>query len=96
MKVVFSDLSRRRLHETQSYIAFHNIRAAAKVVDRIIYATEILGDHPKLGAEWQGRLSRALTVSGLPYRVHYRLSEDEGRVEIITVSHTSQLPPKFG
>ena len=36
MRVVFSDLSRRRLHEIQSYIAFHNIRAAAKVVDRII------------------------------------------------------------
>ena len=96
MKVVFSDLSRRRLHEIQSYIAFHNIRAAAKVVDRIIYATEILGDHPKLGAEWQGGPSRALTVSGLPYRVHYRLNQDEDRVEIITVSHTSQLPPKLG
>ena len=36
MKVVFSDLSRRRLHEIQSCIAFHNIRAAVKVVDRII------------------------------------------------------------
>ena len=28
MKGVFTDLSRRRLHEIQSYIAFHNIRAA--------------------------------------------------------------------
>jgi hypothetical protein len=33
-------------------------------------------------------------VSGLPYRIHYRLNED--RVEIITVAHTSQLPPKIG
>ena len=65
-------------------------------MDRIIYATEILGDHPRLGAEWQGGPSRALTVSGLPYRVHYRLNEDEGRVEIITVAHTSQLLPKLG
>ncbi len=94
MKVVFSDLSRRRLHEIQSYIALHNIRAAAKVVDRIIYATEMLGDHPKLGAEWQGGPTRALVVSGLPYRVHYRLNED--RVEIITVAHSNQLPPKIG
>ena len=36
MKVVFSDLSRRRLHEIQAYIAFDNIRAAVKVIDRII------------------------------------------------------------
>lgn len=96
MRVVFSDLSRRRLHEIQSYIAFDNIRAAVKVVDRIIFTAELLGDHPQLGVLWQGGPTRALTVSGLPYRVHYRIDEAGDRVEIITVAHTSQLPPKVG
>jgi plasmid stabilization system protein ParE len=93
MKVVFSDLSRNRLHEIQGYIAFHNIRAAEKVVDRIIYAAEMLADYPQLGPVWPPGPTRALAVSGLPYRIHYRLAGEV--VEIITVAHTSQLPPEF-
>ncbi len=93
MKVVFSDLSRARLHDIQGYIAFHNIRAAQRVADRIIYAAEMLADHPHLGAPWQGGPTRALTVPGLPYRIHYRVDQGAGRVEVITVAHTSQLPP---
>lgn len=96
MKVVVSDLTRRRLHEIQSYIAFHIIRAAAKVVDKIIHTIEMAGDHPKLGAKWQGGPTRALGAPGLPYRVHYRLKDAKGQVEIITVAHTSQLPLNLG
>lgn len=93
MKVVFSDLARQRLHEIQSYIAFHNIRAAEKVVDRIIYAVEVLGDHPELGPIWPSGVTRAFAVSGLPYRIHYRINAAESCIEVITVAHTSQLPP---
>ena len=95
MRVVFSDLSRRRLHEIQSYIAFDNIRAAVKVIDRIIFTAELLGDHPQLGTLWHGGPTRALTVSGLPYRIHYRIDEANSLVAVITVAHTSQLPPDF-
>jgi hypothetical protein len=49
MKVVFSDLSRARLHEIQSCIAFYNIRAAGSVVDRM---------------KWTDGRTRALVVSG--------------------------------
>jgi plasmid stabilization system protein ParE len=66
LTVVFSARSRARLHEIQGYIAFHNIRAARSVVDRIIYAAEMLADHPLLGTVWQGGPTRALTVPGLP------------------------------
>jgi plasmid stabilization system protein ParE len=45
MKIVFSDRSRARLHEIQGYIAFHNIRAAEKVVDRIGPAVDVTGDN---------------------------------------------------
>ena len=96
MKVVFSDLSRRRLHEIQAWIAFDNIRAAVKVIDRIIYTAELLGDHPDLGTLWQGGPTRALAVSGLRYRIHYLVDESKGEVAIITVAHTSQLPPDLG
>ena len=49
LAVVFTDRSRARFHEIQGYIAFHDIRAAFRVVDRIIFAAEMLGDHPMLG-----------------------------------------------
>ena len=94
MKVVFSDLSRARLHEIQAYIAFDSARAATRVADRIIYAAETLADFPELGARWRGGPTRALVVSGLPYRLHYRITGDV--VEIITIAHTSQRPPLFG
>ncbi len=90
--VVFSARARTRLHEIQGYIAFHNIRAAERVVNRILYAAEMLGDHPELGREWQGGSSRALSVPGVPYRIHYRVAG--ARVEVITVAHMSQLPPE--
>ena len=94
LPVVFSETCRARLHDIQGYIAFHNIRAATKVVDRIIYAAEILGDHPLLGTLWKDGPTRALSVPGLPYRIHYQVLAD--RVEIITVAHMRQLPPGAG
>ena len=94
MKVVFSDRSRVRLHEIQAYIAFFNSRAAVRVVDRIIYAAEMLEDHPQLGAPWREGPTRALVVPGIPYRIHYRLHLD--RVEIITIVHVRQKAPHFG
>ncbi|WP_347137700.1 type II toxin-antitoxin system RelE/ParE family toxin [Paracoccus sp. SSK6] len=83
MKIVFSDLSRARLHEIQAYIAYYNARAAIRVADRILYAAETLGDFPELGAGWKDGATRALVVSGLPYRLHYRIHGDT--VEIITI-----------
>ena len=55
----------------------------------------MLADHPMLGRDWDGR-TRALTVSGLPYRIHYRIDESTETVEVVTVAHTSQKPPTFG
>lgn len=95
MKVVFTDRSRQRLHEIQSYIAFHNIRAAVKVVDRIVFAAEFLGDHPLLGVVWHGGPTRAFAVPGLRYRIHYSTDEAADRVVLLTVVHTGQLPPEF-
>ena len=93
LPVVFSDRARARLHEIQGYIAFHNIRAAERVVNRILYAAEMLGDHPELGRVWQDGASRALSVPGLPYRIHYKVLAGQ-RVAVITVAHMSQLPPE--
>lgn len=94
MKVVFSPRALLRLREIQSYIAYDNVTAAARVVNRIRQCVEMLADHPELGTPW-GAHGRALIVSGLPYRIHYRIDEAANVVEIVTVAHTSQTPPRF-
>jgi plasmid stabilization system protein ParE len=66
ISVVFTDRSRARLHEIQGYIAFHDIRAAMRVVDRIIYAAEMLGDHPlpyRIHYQVSGGEVRIITVA---------------------------------
>ncbi|MEM9009793.1 MAG: type II toxin-antitoxin system RelE/ParE family toxin [Pseudomonadota bacterium] len=94
MRIVFAPRAIRRLREIQSYIALDNAGAAFRIAVRIRQTIELLADHPKLGRDWDGR-SRALLVSGLPYRVHYRIDEARQTVEIITIAHTSQLPPRL-
>ena len=93
MKLVFSPLALRQLHEIQAYIAYDNPSAAARVATRIRQSVEILGDFPRLGHVWEDGPTRVLMVSGLPYRIHYRLSEATGTVEILLVMHTSRKPP---
>ena len=95
MKLVFSPRALLRLREIQAHVAYDNVTAAATVVSRIRQSAEMLADHPMLGRDWDGR-TRALTVSGLPYRIHYRIDESTETVEVVTVAHTSQKPPTFG
>jgi addiction module RelE/StbE family toxin len=93
VKLVFSPLSLRQLHEIQAYIAYDSPNAAARVVTRIRQSIEILADFPKLGRVWEDGPTRVLTVSGLPYRIHYRVLEEAEVVEILLVMHTSRKPP---
>ena len=95
MKLILSPRAARRLREIQSHIAMDaSLNTALRVILRIRQSVEILADFPMIGARWQDGPTRALVVSGLPYRVHYRITGEV--VEIITIAHTSQKPPLFG
>ena len=94
MRLIFTARAQRRLREIQAYTAYHNVAAADLVMHRIRQTAEMLSDHPRLGRKWRGG-TRALLVSGLPYRIHYRLDEAAGVVEVLTVAHTSQRPPRL-
>jgi toxin ParE1/3/4 len=93
MKVVFSPRAVERLRQIQAYIALDNPTAAMSVANRIRRAAEALADHPFLGRPWAAGDTRALLVSGLSYRLHYRVNEPAGTVEVIAVVHTRQKPP---
>lgn len=71
MKLIISPRAARRLREIQGHIALDaNLNTALRVVLRIRQSAEMLTDFPKLAAEWDGGPTRALVVSGLPYRIH--------------------------
>lgn len=95
MKLIVSPRAARRLREIQARIALDaNLSTALGVVLRIRQSAEMLTDFPNIASEWDAGPTRALVVSGLPYRIHYRLVTDA--VEIITIAHTSRKPPRFG
>lgn len=95
MKLILSPRAERRLREIQSHIAMGaSLNTALRVILRIRQSVEILADFPMIGARWHDGPTRALVVSGLPYRVHYRIKGEV--LEIITIAHTSQKPPLFG
>lgn len=94
MKLLISPRAARRLREIQAHIALEaNLHTALAVILRIRQSVEMLADFPEIAPEWDGGPTRALAVSGLPYRVHYRLRPDA--VEIITIAHTSRKPLRF-
>ena len=95
MKVDLSDRAKARLREIQSYLNERNTRAAARTIARILTTVGHLEDNPSLGRNYDGR-TRVLTVPRVPYRIHYRVDEDAGVVNVITIAHSSQLPPSFG
>ena len=68
--------------EIQAYLALEaNPHIALQVVVRIRQRRNRLSG-------WAEGPTRSLLVSGLPCRIHYRLSDDA--VEIITIVHTGQ------
>ncbi len=90
MKVVLSDRARLRLRQIHRYIAEDNLIAAERVAIRIRQTVELLADFPRIGRNWEDGATRALNVSGLPYRVHYSIDEAAETVQIITIAHTSR------
>ncbi len=90
MRVVFSGRAKLRLRQIRRYIAEDNPGAAERVSIRIRQTVEILADFPRIGRKWEGGTTRALNVSGLPYRVHYRIDEEAEVIQIITIAHTSR------
>ena len=91
MRVVFSGRAKLRLRQIRRYIAEDNPVAAERVAIRIRQTIELLADFPRIGRIREEGATRALNVSGLPYRVHYRIDEAAETVQIITIAHTSRM-----
>lgn len=91
MRVVFTPLALADIQAIHNYIAADNPPAAGRTVSRIRRAVESLETFPELGRAWEGGPTRALSIAGIPYRIHYRVREDE--LQILRVYHTARMPP---
>jgi plasmid stabilization system protein ParE len=91
LKVEFSRLARDDLFSIRDYIADSDPRIADQIALRILQSIRHLARFPEFGSEWSNTGTRALSIPGLPYRVHYRIAGQV--VEIITVVHTRRKLP---
>lgn len=81
----------RRLEQIDEYVAEHNSAAAARTVERILEVVGRLADFPAIGRPGRVEGTRELIVSGTPYIVPYRVSDDA--VQVITIMHSAQRWP---
>jgi addiction module RelE/StbE family toxin len=92
MNVVWHRKAEVDLSDIADYIAENNPRAALRVFDKIAATAGQLTAFPNLGREGRVTGTRELVVSGLPYIVVYRLSQEE--IHIVGIQHTSPLWPE--
>ena len=95
MKVIFSPRAQRSLDSIEAYLIERNPSAALRVIDRIVGMAEVLADHPLMGRDYDG-VNRVFAVPRTRYRIFYRVRKEAGLVEVLTIAHSSQLPPSFG
>lgn len=93
MKIVLAPRARADLRAIHDFIAADNRPAAQRTLSRIRRTVESLQTFPELGRPWEGGPTRALSIAGVPYRIHYRVREEV--LQILRVFHTARMPPEF-
>jgi toxin ParE1/3/4 len=91
MKIVWSELAVAHLRSAYDYIAAENVPAAHSTIERILRATEHLGDHPNLGRSGRVSQTRELIISGTPLIVVYRIRA--GELTVLGVFHAARKWP---
>ena len=94
MRVRWLRRALKNLDEEAEYIARDNPQAATRIVERIATSVGQLATHPASGRPGRVPGTRELVVTGSPYIVPYRVSDET--VEILRVFHAARKwPEKF-
>jgi toxin ParE1/3/4 len=91
MKLRYAPRAYADIADIYEYIAKHNGRAAAAVVQRIRTTCELVASFPDLGRETDISGVRVFPIARFPYLVYYRLRENE--LVIIHVRHARRDQP---
>ena len=87
MIVEFTEIAESDLDGIHDYIAQDDPAAALKTVQRLHDVISKLALFPELGREWEQGPTRAISVAGQPYRIHYQVNDN--RLIILRIYHTS-------
>ena len=90
MKVSLNTQAELELVESAAYYARRaNADIANAFISEFDRSAKLLGEFPKLGATWRGRIRR-LPLRRFPYSIVYHLSATE--VRILAVAHQRRRP----
>ncbi len=93
MRIEWTRRALRELAGIGDYIAQHNPRAAARVVNAIHSRTlRLLADNPFIGRPGDIKGTRELVVPGTPYIVAYRVQDTQ--IDILFVQHGAREWPE--
>lgn len=87
--------TRRALREQDAafeWIIAENPRAAAQAIERLDRATQLLGEHPKIGRPGRIEGTRELVIQHTPYILAYRIGSEQ--IEILAVIHHARDWPQ--
>lgn len=94
MRIEYTSRAQQDLRDIFHYIDAHNPAAARRVLTRIRdFIGKTLSVFPDGGRKWEGGPTRAISIAGLSYRVHYRVIDAGDLIQILRIYHTARLPP---
>ena len=88
MKLRWTRLALADFEQAHDHIARENPEAARQIAQRILDATEVLLEHPRIGRDGQDEDSREWHVDKTPYLLVYSIKGDV--IELWRVWHESQ------
>jgi plasmid stabilization system protein ParE len=95
-EIVWTEGSLTDLEEITTYLAQHSPTAAERTATSIHDRVSILRVTPHAGAYYpSGTPGNVRAVVSGKFRIFYRIEDDEQRVTILTVRHTSRRPPEL-
>lgn len=92
MNVNFTPQARGDLIDIRDWIARDDLRAADRVVSRILQTAMMFGQFPMLGRAGLVDGTREFSVAGLPYMIVYAIAS-ETEIDVLTVIHTRRKYP---
>ena len=93
MRIRYTPQARADLDSIFSYVSQHSPRTAVRINRLIVQMINGLADFPEIGpaADFDARV---LLVGRFPYRVFYRIRDQE--IQILHIRHTSRRPWRGG
>ena len=88
MKLRWTRLALADFEQAHDHIARENPEAARQIAQRILDATEVLVEHPRIGRDGKDEDSREWHVDKTPYLLVYSIKDDV--IELWRVWHESQ------